>query len=415
MPYSYLISAGNQAVLGFEDYIDYLIDDPNVTCLGLFMEGIRDVSAFSQAALRARSKHIPIIVCRSGRSELGAVMAASHTSSLAGKNEYYEALFARLGVIETDTVPQFLEMMKLATISAPLSGERITVFSSSGGDNGLAADYCSFAGLQLPQPSQQQKDIIKPTLPDFGHVSNPLDFTAGYWGNEELLTPMFTTMLNGEYDAAMLVIDYPPVSSPYKDKSAHQAMDRALAAAANATGKPVFHVSVNTESILPEDAEAMIEQGIVPLNGLHDAAQVIAKWAKYCKMVQRDKSYNAGALELKIPFSITELPSRGVIVNEAESKRRLNSYGLNVPNSEIITIDAIRALPETLNTPMVLKVLHNQLAHKTEVHGVALNIRSRADAIAAAESMITSVKQHDASIELTTFLIEPMQPARSLN
>ncbi len=411
VPYSYLISAGNQAVLGFEDYIDYLIDDPNVTCLGLFMEGIRDVAAFSQAALRARAKRIPVIVCRSGRSELGAVMAASHTSSLAGQNEYYEALFARLGVIETDTVPQFLEMMKLASIAAPLEGERITVFSSSGGDNGLAADYCSFAGLQLPQPSQQQKAIIKPTLPDFGHVSNPLDFTAGYWGSEELLTPMFTTMLNGDYDAAMLVIDYPPVGSPYKDKSAHQAMDRALAAAGKIADKPVFHASVNTESIPPEDAEALIAQGIVPLNGLHDAAQVVAKWANYCKMVGCDRRQGDAALEPKVPFAVTALPSNGVTVNEAESKRRLSSYGLNVPNGNILTIETIHELPETFDTPMVLKVLHDQLAHKTEVGGVALNIRSRNDAIAAAERMVASVKQHDASIELTTFLMEPMQAA----
>ncbi|KAB2729198.1 acetate--CoA ligase family protein [Brucella intermedia] len=411
VPYSYLISAGNQAVLGFEDYIDYLIDDPNVTCLGLFMEGIRDVAAFSQAALRARAKRIPVIVCRSGRSELGAVMAASHTSSLAGQNEYYEALFVRLGVIETDTVPQFLEMLKLASIAAPLEGERITVFSSSGGDNGLAADYCSFAGLQLPQPSQQQKDIIKPTLPDFGHVSNPLDFTAGYWGSEELLTPMFTTMLNGDYDAAMLVIDYPPVGSPYKNKSAHQAMDRALAAAGKIADKPVFHASVNTESIPPEDAEALIAQGIVPLNGLHDAAQVIAKWANYCKMVGRAKRQGDAALEPKVPFAVTALPSNGVTVNEAESKRRLSSYGLNVPNGNILTLETIRELPEIFDAPMVLKVLHDQLAHKTEVGGVALNIRCRTDAIVSAERMVASVKQHDASIELTTFLLEPMQAA----
>lgn len=108
-------------------------------------------------------------------------MAASHTSSLAGQNEYYDALFQRLGVIETDTVPQFLEMLKIASVSKPLDGKRIAVFSSSGGDNGLAADHCSFAGLELPQPTSAQVDTIKPLLPGYGHVSNPLDFTAGYW------------------------------------------------------------------------------------------------------------------------------------------------------------------------------------------------------------------------------------------
>jgi acyl-CoA synthetase (NDP forming) len=411
VPYSYLISAGNQAVLGFEDYIDYLIDDPHVSCLGLFMEGIRDVPAFAQAALRARARRIPVIVCRSGRSELGAVMAASHTSSLAGQNEYYQALFARLGVIETDTVPQFLEMLKLASIAAPVTGDRITVFSSSGGDNGLAADYCSFAGLQLPQPDAHQKSVIRPTLPDFGHVSNPLDFTAGYWGSEELLTPMFTTMLQGEYDAAMLVIDYPPVGSPYKDKSAHQAMDRALATAGRVTGKPVFHASVNTESIPPEDAQALIAAGIVPLQGLHDAAAVVAKWARYCGMITRDEVQNAGALTSEVPFAVAALPGTGVPVNEADAKQRLSGYGLSVPDGSILTLETMARLPETFAAPMVLKVLHDRLAHKTEVGGVALGIRSRSEALAAAERMLASVRQYDASIALETFLMEPMQPA----
>ncbi|WP_235889811.1 acetate--CoA ligase family protein [Brucella haematophila] len=411
VPYSYLISAGNQAVLGFEDYIDCLIDDPNVTCLGLFMEGIRDVEAFSRACLRARSSKIPVIVYRSGRSELGAVMAASHTSSLAGQNEYYEALFKKLGVLETDTVPQFLEMMKLASICEPLNGDRVAVFSSSGGDNGLAADYCSFSGLKLPQPDKHQVDTIKPMLPDFGHVSNPLDFTAGYWGSEPLLTPMFTTMLEGDVDAGILVIDYPPVGSPYKDKSAHQAMDRALAAAGRATGKPVFHASVNTESIPPEDAAMLIEQGIVPLNGLHDAARVIALWAGYCAMIANDTE--AGCHKISLPLRVgRRLSDPGArVVHEAESKRRLSAFGLPIPAGRVVSLAAIQALPEQFDNPVVLKVLHEKLAHKTEVGGVALNIKSRADAIIAAEKMVASVERHDPSIKLENFLLEPMQSA----
>jgi len=327
VPFSYLISAGNQAVLGFEDYIDHLVDDPHVTCLGLFMEGIRDVASFSHACLRARAKGIPVIVCRSGRSELGAAMAASHTSSLAGQNEYYEALFDRLGVIRTDTVPQFLEMMKLASIAEPVAGPRISVYSSSGGDNGLAADYCSFAGLQLPQPSAAQVAAIKPLLPEFGHVSNPLDFTAGYWGSEKLLTPMFTTMLSGDCDAGMLVVDYPPVGSPYAETAAHHAMDRALAAAGKATGKPVFHASVNTGGITPQASQRMIAQGIVPLQGLHDAAWVISKWAGHCARVRADAADGGASLATLVPFAASPLSGAARTVNEGESKRRLAAYG----------------------------------------------------------------------------------------
>jgi acetate---CoA ligase (ADP-forming) len=409
VPFSYLISAGNQAVLGFEDYIDYLVDDAHVTCLGLFMEGIRDVADFSQACLRARAKAIPVIVCRSGRSELGAAMAASHTSSLAGQNEYYGALFDRLGVISTDTVPQFLEMMKVASLAEPVAGPRISVFSSSGGDNGLAADYCSFAGLQLPQPTSEQIGAIKPLLPEFGHVSNPLDFTAGYWGDEKLLTPMFTTMLSGECDAGMLVVDFPPVSSPYKETAAHDAMDRALAAARKATGKPVFHASVNTGGITPEASERMIAQGIVPLQGLHDAASVVAKWAGHCARIRSDVADGGAALSSLVPYAARPLDEGAQTVNEAESKRRLASFGLPVPEGRVLSLAQISELPECFDTPMVLKVLHDDLPHKTEVGGVQLNLRGRNEAVAAARRMIANVTSHSPSVRLEKYLMEPMQ------
>lgn len=408
VPFSYLISAGNQAVLGFEDYIDFLVDDPHVTCLGLFMEGIRDVPAFAHACLRARAKGLPVIVCRSGRSDLGAAMAASHTSSLAGQNEYYDALFDRLGVIGTDTVPQFLEMMKLASLAAPMAGSRIAVFSSSGGDNGLSADYCSFAGLGLPQPSAEAVAEIRPLLPVWGHVSNPLDFTAGYWGNEKLLTPMFTRLMAGDVDAGMLVVDYPPHGAPYQAGPAHAAMDRALAAAGAATGKPVFHASVNTGGITPDVSEVLVAQGIVPLQGLHDAAEVIARWTGHCARVRAD----AGGLPAGlIPLAAPALEGSPRTVNEAESKRRLAAHGLPVPQGRVVTLDDIRALPDTLDTPMVLKVLHDDLPHKTEVGGVALKLGGRADVEAAAGQMLANVAQHAPDVTLDRFLLEPMQPA----
>lgn len=410
VPYSYLISAGNQAVLGFEDYIDFLTDDPNVTCLGLFMEGIRSVSAFAQACARARAHGMPVIVCRSGRSELGAVLAASHTSSLAGQNEYYDALFKRLGVIATDTVPQFLEMMKLASLAPPLAGKRLAVFSSSGGDNGLAADYCSFAGLELQQPTPAQIAEVKPLLPDFGHVSNPFDFTAGYWGNEKLLTPMFTTLLSGHCDAGMLVVDF-AAGVPGQETPAHDAMDRALAAAGRAAAKPVFHASVKTEGITPEATERMIAQGIVPLQGLHDAAIVIEKWAGHCALGRADKVSGGTMLADLLPFPARPLSGQVRTINEAESKARLAAFGLPVPDGRVITVADMASLPEIFEQPMALKVVSDEIPHKTEAGGIVLGLRSRADMIAAAARIHANVERYAPHVNAAHFLIEPMVPA----
>ncbi|AGT09788.1 acetate--CoA ligase family protein [Paracoccus aminophilus] len=402
VPFSYLISAGNQAVLGFEDYIDHLADDPHVTAIGLFLEGIRDVPAFAQSCLRASAKGKPVIVCRSGRSELGAAMAASHTSSLAGQNEYYDALFSRLNVMSAETVPQFLELLKLASAAPEIKGLRAAAFSSSGGDNGLAADFLSFAGFTLPPPTPAQTAAIAALLPDYAQVSNPLDFTAGYWGNEALLTPIFTEMLTGEVDFGVMIMDHPHPKVGEDSGEPILAMIRALHAAGKASGKPVFMASVNPESIPEPVRDWMTEIGVTPLQGLHDAAEVLGRWTRYL----------ARRAEHPLPparLPLLAAPAR--TVNEGEAKARLAAHGLPVPAGRILTLAELADLPDDLGGRFVLKVLDDRLPHKTEAGGVALNLATRADVVAAAETMVQRVTAHDPRITPERFLLEPMQPA----
>lgn len=400
VPYSYLISAGNQAVLGFEDYIEFLAADPAVTCIGLFLEGIRDVPGFARAVARAQAAGKPVLVCRIGRSELGAAMAASHTSSLAGRNDHYTALFRRLNVIETDTVPQFLESLKLASAAPPVAGLRALVFSSSGGDNGLAADALSQAGFTFPQPDAAQVAAIAALLPDYAGVSNPLDFTAGYWGNEARLVPIFTTMLRGEGDFGLMVMDHPHPAMGEEETPPILAMVRALAAAGAAAGKPVFMASVNPESIPAQLRDWMAGLGVIPLQGLHDAGEVLARWVRH--------RLQGGAA--RPPLALPPLTAPPRVIDEAEAKARLAAFGLPVPGGRVLDCAGLTGLPADLGGRFVLKALDHRLPHKTEAGGVALNLTSRAEVEAAAAAMRVSVARHDAAIMLERFLLEPMAP-----
>ena len=183
---------------------------------------------------------------------------------------------------------------------------------------------------------------------------------------------------------------------------AHVASDRALAAAGRATGKPVYHASVNTGGISNEASERLIAQGIVPLQGLHDAAAVIARWAAHCARAAEPSSM------AEVPFAASPLAGPERTVNEAESKRRLAAYGLPIPAGRVVTLNDIAALPEHFEEPMVLKVLNDLLPHKTEVGGVALRLSGRHAAMEAAERMLSSVRAHDPAIRLEQFLLEPM-------
>ena len=122
VPFSYVISAGNQAVMRMSDYIEGLADDPQVTAIGLYIEGLADVPAFSRAARKALAANKPIVAFKAGRSELGAKLAMSHTSSLAGSDKLYDTLFDRLGVIRVNSLADLLETMKYLSVAQQVGG-----------------------------------------------------------------------------------------------------------------------------------------------------------------------------------------------------------------------------------------------------------------------------------------------------
>ncbi|MGF7159787.1 acyl-CoA synthetase (NDP forming) [Rhodoligotrophos appendicifer] len=402
VPLSYVISAGNQAVLGFEDYIEFLIDDPNVTAIGLFLEGIRDVPAFSAACARAAERDMALVALRVGTSELGAQLAASHTSSLAGQNELYDALFDRLGIMQTASVPQFLELLKTASLWPKPKGRSLTVFSSSGGDNGMSADFFTTAGLELPPPDAAQIEAVEAILPDYGHCSNPLDFTAGYWGQENLLTPMFTEMMSRNYDQAVLVIDHGRLEPGAPVDPAHQAMVRSIGTAARVTGIPGAVASVNPES-MPEPMRRMvIAEGLLPLQGLHDAGPVLGAWTEFAERSRTRR-------RIDLPFACAPLdPAGGHTLNERDSKRALAEFGLPIPPGRTATLATLAAAAASMAGPFVLKALHDDLAHKTEVGGVALNLSDAAAVLEAAQAMKSRVEAARPGLTLDEFLLEPM-------
>lgn len=404
VPFSYIISAGNQAILGFEDYIDVLCDDPKVTAIGLFLEGIRDIAAFSAACRKALERRIPIVALRSGVSEMGARVAASHTSSLAGQNELYDTLFQRLGVLATQSVPQFLELLKALSVSPLPRGRRLTVFSSSGGDNGMSADFASLAGLDLPPPSAAQAEAVNRLLPDFGAAGNPLDFTAGYWGQEELLTPMFTTMLEGDYDIGAIVIDHPRQGEDAPVDGMMAAMVRAMGTAARRSDKVAAVASVNPESMPTRMRQMVLAEGLIPLQGIHDSFIVLGRMADYAETLQ-------GVARDGLP---TQPPPPAVLphgrrtLDEVESKRRLAEFGLPVPGGRVVVLADLAAAAAAMTGPFALKVVSADLPHKTEAGAVALNLPDAEAVVAAAMRMQRQVATHLPGVAVDRFLLEPM-------
>ena len=149
LPLAYMVSAGNQAVLGQEDFLDIFVDDPAVRAIGLHIEGLQDIPSFERAALKALAKGVPVVALKTGSSTIGSELTVSHTGSLSGSAELYEALFARVGIISVTNPSQFLETLKFLCVVGAPKGKKLVGFTCSGGGATMLADHAEKTGLSF--------------------------------------------------------------------------------------------------------------------------------------------------------------------------------------------------------------------------------------------------------------------------
>ena len=191
LPISHVISVGNQAVLSISDYIEHLLEDGSVAAIGLYVEGLKEVESFSRVALKALQKNVPIVVLKAGTSTVGSQLTMSHTSSLAGSDDMYQAMFQRLGMLRVYSLNELLETLKAVAFCELPLGDRIGVLTCSGGDSALLADSLDRHKLQLPDLTATQRGQLKQALPSFASISNPLDYNTSLWGQKDACVEVF--------------------------------------------------------------------------------------------------------------------------------------------------------------------------------------------------------------------------------
>jgi acetate---CoA ligase (ADP-forming) len=375
LPLGYLVTLGNQASIGLPRMIEAALDDTRVTAIGLHIEGIDDAPAFANAAARARRQGVPLVALKIGRSRAGAWLAVSHTASVAGHDAAFDAFFERVGVVRVHSLPVLLETLKLLHAVGPLPGRDIASLSCSGGEAALIADAAEGKKVRFRPLDASQAARVAATLPELVTVSNPLDYHTFHWGNEAALTETFAAMMAANYDMTVLILDFP--RGDRCDDAAWDASVRALAAASQRTGKRVGIVATLAEAMPEARAKALLEAGIVPFLGIDDALSAIEAGAA---------AGSASCNEAAARAAFAPVVKGGEVrtFTEWDGKCRLAAYGVAVPEGRVVaTAEEAVSAAEALGFPVVLKALGAEIAHKTEIGAVKLDLR---DATAVAEA-----------------------------
>jgi len=287
--FSHWVSTGNEADIDAAEYIDYLVEQDDVKVIALFLEGVRNGPAFIAAARKAVRADKPIVVYKTGVSDVGAAAAASHTGAMAGSDRIFEGVCRQFGLVRVDDVADlFSTALTFAWLGDKLPlGRRMGIVSASGGICGVAADECQRAGLEVPELDAAAKEEIRRYVPPFASVRNPIDVTGQIRSSATGYQDTVRAVLRQHYiDGVILLITMAgePRASFY---------GREISALAREAKKPIIVAWTGALS-LATNGYPMLQQHAVPnFLTVREAVQAMRALADY----RRFRSRAAAELE----------------------------------------------------------------------------------------------------------------------
>ena len=393
---AYLVTVGNQAVAGVEDCLEVFINDSRVTSIGLFIEAIVDPIRFARLAHYAAQRNLRIVALQTGRSEAGALIAASHTASLAGRRSAYEALFARCGVAMVDSPAELIETLKLLNHGGALTSNKLVSLSCSGGEASLVADLSEQTMLRFEPFSDEQHRRISATLTELVTVGNPFDYHTFMWGDRVATAKTFTEVMNGPQAATLLILDTPPRDDQPSDSWTVAA--QSLGDAAAKTNQRGVVIATLPECVTADVREAARSANLCVLQGLQEslAALDAAAWLG---------ANSPGEL----PAAVVA-PHKTKLIDEASAKQLLSRNGVAVPNGARCRRDDLITTADKIGYPVTLKGLG--LAHKSEAGAVAVGINDSRGLIAASEKMPKAIDEFLVEQTVTEIVAEVLVSVR---
>jgi acyl-CoA synthetase (NDP forming) len=416
LSFTHVISCGNQLDVSVAELFEACLRDPAVRVLAGLIEGVPDIAHFRQVLDAAAERDIPVVILKVGESERGQAATVAHTGSLSGSAALYRALFRQCGVIQVSDLDELMAVCALLSAPRRPRATGVAVFASSGGEVGLISDLGETLGISYPDIPASVSTAIAALLPDFGRVSNPLDITAGGWGDAELYPKVISELAKVEgVDTIVGVADAPTLESG-ELIDGWWGIINGMVEGARVVG-PDGPTIVNLTTIGDVHQQipgALLAGGVVPLVGLQPALAALSKvarrtrWAAAAKaLVSEDPS--AGSRVAAVTDLLSGLPAGAQ--SEDLAKRVLAHYGIDSPRRRLAgSVDEAVTAAAEVGYPVVLKVAAAGVSHKTEIGGVRIDLETpEAVARGAAELLAVgaSVSEGDDALVLVEAFAPP--------
>jgi acetate---CoA ligase (ADP-forming) len=389
---SAIISIGNKCDVDESDLLEYLIDHDDTKVILIYMEGVKKGERLI-GSLRSAVSRKPVIVIKSGRSERGARAAASHTGSLAGSDEIFDAIMKQCGVVRAESVEEAFNWCKFLSSSPSPKGYNSVIITNGGGIGVLATDACEKFGVQLYDNQPLLKKIYEPVTPSFGSTKNPVDITGGANAADYELA-LSATADSKEIDSTIaLYCETATFDSANLTRMLKETYEKH-----KKCGKPVTYALVGGDQV--ENAITTLKATSVPVfNEVQQAVSCMGAYLQYYKYLDEislssvEYDINTAAINKIIDGALKDNRSF-LLANEGAAV--MQAADIVIPMSKISrNINEAVRFAEEIGYPVVMKVVSKDILHKSDVGGVILDLENSKEVINAYEAIIHKCKGYN--------------------
>jgi acetyltransferase len=407
--FSNFVSIGSMIDVDFGDLIDYFGTDPKTRSILMYIEGLTDARKFMSAARHfARTK--PIILVKAGKYSESAKAAASHTGSLTGEDNIYDAAFKRAGVVRVDEIADLFNAAEVLGMQPLPNGPNLAIITNAGGPGVMATDALIGQGGKVAKLSPKTMETLNAVLPHFWSHGNPIDILGDAHADRYKAT-IEACLADENVDGILIIYTHQAVAEPVeiakiiselvKNQSYHN--------------KTILTSFIGYDSV--EEANSIFSQNSIPtFTTPEQATKTYLYMYQYKRnlelLYETPEEVPVDAMAPKRPLMVilrNAAQENRELLTEAEAKRFLEYYNFPVVKTRVATTqdEAVRLAAET-GYPVVLKILSPQIVHKTDAGGVVLDLNNEAEVREAYDRIIEKAKQYDPGAEIQGVTVQKM-------
>jgi acetyltransferase len=388
---SAMVSVGNKSDIDESDLLAYLQGHDDTHAILLYIEGVRNGEKFI-TALKNTTRVKPVVIIKSGRSQRGAMAAASHTGSLAGSDGLFDAIARQCGALRAESTKEAFNWCKFITSNPLPQGEGTVIITNGGGAGVMATDACEKYGVPLYDDAEDLKQTFLPVIPEIGSAKNPVDVTGGASPEN----------YNKAFDAALQSDHIDTVVGIYCENATFTADHLKEMVETNVqrfrqNGKLLLFSLLGGEQTDGYLVEAR-HRGIPVGDDVYDVVSTLGAVYRYCRYrgevpdEDADATMDFAAIDAIVQKAVA---AKRYFLLAHEAQRIMEIADIPVPRTmNAATLEAAMKAAEAMGYPVVMKVISKDIIHKSDAGGIALDLDNREEIVDAYEAIMRNCRKN---------------------